>query len=109
VFLRPIVPGDAAALAEAITSADTDTLYRRFLGAAPRVTPALLARLTTVDYTRRFALVAGDAAGVARRHLGRAEREFHISSVARPRQVVTGRSAGQPAPLDPVTLGVGVR
>jgi RimJ/RimL family protein N-acetyltransferase len=63
VFIRPIVPGDAAALAEAIGSADPDTLYRRFLGVAPRVTPTLLTHLTTVYYARRFAVVAGDAAG----------------------------------------------
>ncbi|RZU53386.1 RimJ/RimL family protein N-acetyltransferase [Krasilnikovia cinnamomea] len=63
VFIRPIVPRDAAALSEAIAEADPDTLYRRFLGAPPRVTPRLLARLTTVDYAQRFAVVAGDATG----------------------------------------------
>lgn len=63
MFIRPIVPGDAPALAQAIRSADQETLYRRFLGAPPRVTPALLAHLTTVDYARRFAVVAGDATG----------------------------------------------
>lgn len=63
MLIRPIVPADAQALAQAITSADAETLYRRFLGAPPRVTPALLAHLTTVDYARRFAVVAGDATG----------------------------------------------
>jgi RimJ/RimL family protein N-acetyltransferase len=60
VFIRPIVPADAAGLAQAITDADADTLRRRFLGGAPPVTPALLARLTQVDYRHRFALVAFD-------------------------------------------------
>jgi GNAT superfamily N-acetyltransferase len=60
VAVRPIVPGDAAELATALATADPDTLRRRFLGAPPRATPALLKRLTEVDYTRRFALVALD-------------------------------------------------
>lgn len=60
VRVRPILPSDAPELAEAIRTADADTLHRRFLGAPPRVTPALLSRLTTVDYVRRFALVAFD-------------------------------------------------
>lgn len=60
VRIRPILPSDAPELAEAIRTADPDTLYRRFLGAPPRVTPELLTRLTTVDYVRRFVLVALD-------------------------------------------------
>lgn len=49
----PILPSDAPALAKAIESADADTIRRRFLGGQPSVTPELLDRLTTVDYTRR--------------------------------------------------------
>ena len=60
VFVRPILPRDAPELAEAIRTADADTLRRRFLGGPPPVTPALLAHLTVVDYVRRFALVALD-------------------------------------------------
>jgi RimJ/RimL family protein N-acetyltransferase len=60
VFIRPILPGDAAELAEAIKTAEPDTLRRRFLGRPPRITPALLAHMATVDYVRRFALVAID-------------------------------------------------
>ena len=71
VFIRPVLPGDAPALADAIRTADSDTLRRRFLGGAPRVTAALLAHLTEVDYMQRFALVAidtvsGRGAGIAR-------------------------------------------
>ncbi len=62
VLIRPIQPGDAPALAEAIESADADTIRRRFLGGHPRVTPGLLDFLTTVDYTSRFALVAVEPA-----------------------------------------------
>jgi RimJ/RimL family protein N-acetyltransferase len=60
VWIRPIVPGDAAELGASIRAADPDTLRRRFLGGPPRMTPALLEHLTTVDYVRRFALVAVD-------------------------------------------------
>lgn len=60
VFVRPILPGDAAELGAAIRSADPDTLRRRFLGATPAVTPKLLTHLTVVDYRNRFALVARD-------------------------------------------------
>jgi RimJ/RimL family protein N-acetyltransferase len=60
VLIRPILPSDAPELADAIKTADPDTLRARFLGSPPRVTPALLAHLTVVDYARRFALVAID-------------------------------------------------
>jgi RimJ/RimL family protein N-acetyltransferase len=60
VSIRPVVPDDAVELADAIRTADPDTLRRRFLGGPPRVTPALLERLTTLDYVRRFALAAFD-------------------------------------------------
>jgi GNAT superfamily N-acetyltransferase len=61
VAIRPVIPNDAAELATAILNADPDTLRRRFLGGPPHVTAALAARLTTLDYVRRFALAAGDA------------------------------------------------
>lgn len=60
VWVRPILPSHAPDLAEAIRTADPDTLRRRFLGSPPRMTPTLLKWLTTVDYVRRFALVAFD-------------------------------------------------
>ncbi len=60
VVIRPVVPADAPELAEAFRTADPDTLRRRFLGGPPRVTPALLTRLTTLDYVERFALAAAD-------------------------------------------------
>ena len=60
ILIRPILPSDAPGLAEAIKTADADTLRRRFLGGPPPLTPDLLAHLTTVDYIRRFALVAID-------------------------------------------------
>lgn len=78
VLIRPVLPGDAPALAEAIESADADTIRRRFLGGHPRVTPEFLDYLTTVDYTSRFALVAVEPAsrrGVAIARYEPAERD----------------------------------
>ena len=70
VFLRPILPSDAADLAEAIRSADPETLRLRFLGGPPPVTDALLAHLTEVDYDRHFAMTAraedGTGVGIGR-------------------------------------------
>lgn len=60
VSIRPILPSDAPGLAEAIRTADPETVHRRFLGGRPQVTPKLVEHLTTVDYARRFALVAID-------------------------------------------------
>ena len=62
VLIRPILPSDAPALAEAIQSADADTIHRRFLGGRPQVTPELLDFLTTVGYTSRFAFLAVEPA-----------------------------------------------
>jgi len=88
VFIRPILPGDGPDLAEAIKTADPDTLRRRFLGGPPRVTSALLAHLTVVDYVRRFALVAIDMAsarGVAiARYEPAGEGVAEIAVVVRP-------------------------
>jgi GNAT superfamily N-acetyltransferase len=58
VQVRPILPSDAPELAEAIRTADAETLRGRFLGGAPPVTDELLDFLTRVDYTSHFALVA---------------------------------------------------
>jgi RimJ/RimL family protein N-acetyltransferase len=71
VSVRPVTPADAEDLAQAIRTADAETLRRRFMGGAPSVTPKLLNRLTVLDYVTRFALVARDArtgqgAGIAR-------------------------------------------
>ena len=60
VLIRPILPSDAPELAEAIRTADPDTLRRRFVGGPPRLSAGLLEHLTVVDYVHRFALVAID-------------------------------------------------
>jgi GNAT superfamily N-acetyltransferase len=60
VLIRPVIPADGPELAQAIVTADPDTLRRRFLGGPPHVTARLVARLTTLDYVHRFALAAAD-------------------------------------------------
>lgn len=66
VHVRPVVPGDAAALVHAIRTADVETLRARFLGGAPPTDPATIRHLVEVDYTTRLALVAfGAGRGVA--------------------------------------------
>ncbi len=69
MWARPIVPSDTPELAEAIRTADSATLYARFLGGTPTITNTVLDRLTHLDYVSRFALVAfarGRGIGVAR-------------------------------------------
>jgi GNAT superfamily N-acetyltransferase len=58
VEIRPILPSDAPELAEAIRTADPETLRARFLGGPPQLSEAVLDKLTRVDYVSRFALVA---------------------------------------------------
>ncbi|OXM45423.1 GNAT family N-acetyltransferase [Amycolatopsis alba] len=81
-------PDDAAALGKAITEADRETLYRRFCGAPPRVTPRLLAYLTELDFERRYALVARDGTGegvaIARYEATREEGVAEIAVVVLP-------------------------
>lgn len=63
VWLTPVTPADRDELAEALRHADLDTLFHRFCGAPPPVTPALLAHLTDLDQVRRCAIAARDGAG----------------------------------------------
>jgi acetyltransferase len=70
VFLRPILPTDAAELQRAVEGADPETLRRRFLGGSPPHTPEEFEHLVRVDYRRRSAVVAlaedGHGVGIAR-------------------------------------------
>jgi GNAT superfamily N-acetyltransferase len=70
VVLRPIVPEDTDALRQAVAEADAETLHNRFLGGRPPQTDEEFARLASVDYDRRFAVVAlspdGRGVGIAR-------------------------------------------
>ena len=55
--MRPVVPGDAVLLGEAVAEADTDTLYQRFFNPAIRIDQRRLRHLTELDYEHRFAVV----------------------------------------------------
>ncbi len=69
VYVRPVVPGDAELLEEAVAQADTDTLYHRFFNPAVRLDKKRLQFLTQLDYKRRFAIVAfsgGEGIAIAR-------------------------------------------
>ncbi|MFK0246042.1 GNAT family N-acetyltransferase [Amycolatopsis azurea] len=88
VRIARLTPGDAAELGEAITEADRETLYRRFCGPPPTVTPRLLAYLTELDFDRRYALVARDDSGrgvaIARYEATREPGVAEIAVVVRP-------------------------
>jgi GNAT superfamily N-acetyltransferase len=69
VWVRPVVPSDGPELSEAIRAADPATLHARFLGGAPKITDAVLDKLTHLDYSSRFALAAfagGHGVAIAR-------------------------------------------
>jgi GNAT superfamily N-acetyltransferase len=60
VGIRPILPGDAQPLRQAIVDADAETLRLRFLGWKPVLDDSTLRHLVEVDYRWRLALVAID-------------------------------------------------
>jgi len=85
VEIRPILPSDATELAEAIRTADAETLRARFLGGPPRMTDAVLNELTRVDYVTRFALVArsqGHGVAIARYGTAPSQHEPLVADVA---------------------------
>src|SRR3954454_9039889 len=57
-WIRPIEPGDKAALAAAVDQSSDDAVYRRFLNPHGRLTAAELRYLTEVDHRDHEALVA---------------------------------------------------
>jgi GNAT superfamily N-acetyltransferase len=71
IEIRPIEPGDKAALASAVDQSSDDAVYRRFLNPHGRLTAAELRYLTEVDHSDHEALLAidpgsGKSVGVAR-------------------------------------------
>lgn len=58
LWVRPILPEDAAHITRELATADPETLQRRFFTPRPKLTPAQIRRLAEVDYDRRLALVA---------------------------------------------------
>src|SRR3954467_10889809 len=64
VVVRPIRPDDADALVALHARLSADTIYRRYFGARPHLSPADVDRFTRVDGRARFALVAMRGPGV---------------------------------------------
>ncbi len=56
--IRPIHPDDAQMLQELMRSLSSETRYFRFISSAREHSPAMLSRLTLIDYDREMALVA---------------------------------------------------
>ncbi len=69
VHIRPILPSDADAYLAFFERLSAETRYYRFFGPKPSLSPAEVARFTTVDFRDRMALVAwagDDMVAVAR-------------------------------------------
>ncbi len=58
VVIRPIRPEDAELTQAFVRSLSEETKYFRFMDAVRELSPAMLARLTQIDYTREMALLA---------------------------------------------------
>jgi L-amino acid N-acyltransferase YncA len=69
LVIRPIEASDADALVALHARLSADTIYRRYFGARPHLSPDVVERFTRVDGRARFALVA--------------LREAHLVAVAR--------------------------
>ena len=82
--VRPIRPTDADALVALHARLSTDTIYRRYFGARPHLSPADVDRFTRVDGRARFALVAmrgPDLVAVARYEGRPGERSAELAVV----------------------------
>jgi GNAT superfamily N-acetyltransferase len=69
LMVRPIEAADADALVALHARLSADTIYRRYFGVRPHLSPAEVERFTRVDGRTRFALVAlqrADLVAVAR-------------------------------------------
>jgi acetyltransferase len=58
VLIRPIRPEDAELTQAFVRSLSEEAKYFRFMDAVKELSPAMLARLTQIDYTREMALLA---------------------------------------------------
>ena len=84
LVVRPIRPDDAAALVALHARLSADTIYRRYFGARPHLSPDVVERFTRVDGRARFALVAlrvADLVAVARYEGRPGERSAELAVV----------------------------
>lgn len=70
ILVRPIRPADSTQLAELHSRLSPESIYRRYFGIKPYLSPAEIRRFTSIDKEWRFTLVSarstGDLVGVAR-------------------------------------------
>ena len=90
LWIRPIVPLDAAVLAAEFAMADDDTVYMRFFNPSFELTEDRLRYLTEIDYVNHLALAAmtvgGDqSTGIAiARYVARSETDVEGAIVVKP-------------------------
>jgi len=90
LWIRPLVPADAAVLAAEFDEADEDTLYKRFMNLSFDLSKDRLRYLTEIDYEHHLALAAmtaeePDADGVAiGRFAARSETDVECAIVVKP-------------------------
>ena len=90
IWIRPLVPSDAAVLAAEFAEADEDTLYKRFFNPSFELTEERLRYLTEIDYEQHLALAAmstdePDADGIAiGRFAARSETDVECAIVVKP-------------------------
>jgi len=58
VQLRPIHPRDGAQAEGFKEKLSSDSIYDRFLGYAPKISPALIEYMTVIDYKKHMAMIA---------------------------------------------------
>lgn len=90
LWLRPIVPRDASALAAEFAVADDDTVYMRFFNPSFHLTADRLRYLTEIDYQSHMALAAMRAEGersegvAIARYVARSETDVEGAIVVKP-------------------------
>ncbi|GGC42160.1 GCN5 family N-acetyltransferase [Siccirubricoccus deserti] len=90
--IRPIRPEDAAAHAEAFGRLSTEDVRWRFFSPLKEMSPALVARLTQIDYDREMAFVA------TRRQADRTEMTLGVARLIRDPDSATAEFAVTVAP-----------
>lgn len=112
IFVRPIVPGDANRMANALEFGDSETIQRRFLTGAPPKLHSAIEYLVTIDYRFRLALVAfdanGDSIGVGRYEGVEGDSSAEVAIVVDPGWRSRGVGSALLRQLEPHARTVGI-
>ena len=112
VNLRPIVPADIDELRRAVAEGDPQTLHDRLLGGRPPQTDEEFTKLVTVDYDRRFAMVAltpdRHGVGVARYEASPGGRSAEVAVAVDPQWRHVGLATALLRLLGEAALGNGI-